>query len=173
MTLDCPATPRGHCRRSAANSRFLSEGQLPAESEDSLQHLARARLAVSIPGTKTAEAGSLGVPCLCLLPLNRPQDLPYIGLLGLLDWVPGARAIKSRILLSMRDTIGLFAQPNQLAGEALIGELVEVVRVETVAELVEDLIKQDSHLDEVRARLLALYGPYAGAADKVVAAIAG
>ncbi|MGE0492599.1 MAG: hypothetical protein AB7S38_25515 [Vulcanimicrobiota bacterium] len=145
----------------------------PVRRQDSLEHLARARLAVAIPGTKTAEAGSLGVPSLCLLPLNRPQDLPYIGLLGLLDWVPGARAVKSRILLNMRDTIGLFSQPNQLASEALIPELVEVIRVETVAELIEDLIKQNSHLDEVRARLLDLYGPYAGAAEKVVSTISG
>lgn len=137
-----------------------------------VEALAGSRLAVTLPGTKTGEAGSLGVPCLTLLPLNRPEELPYIGLLGLLDWLPGGAELKGRYLVTLKGRIGLVAQPNILAGRALMPEVVDVLSPEGVAADVLGLLKQQPHLDQVRSQLLQLYAPSRGAAARIVAAMA-
>lgn len=109
---------------------------LPLIQREGLGELARSSLAVSIPGTKTAEAACLGTPCLTLVPLNCPEWLPYGGLLGLLDWVPGGKAWKGAWLLRQRGKIGLLAQPNQLLGQAILPELVDHLTAQAVAEQV-------------------------------------
>lgn len=139
--------------------------------QDGLEALARSELAITIPGTKTAEAGCLGVPCLTLLPLNRPEELPFIGLLGLLDWLPGGGHLKGRYLVTLKESIGLVAQPNILAGRALMPELIDVLSPSGVAEAAARLLEQPSRLAEVSLELRRLYSPLRGASARIVAAI--
>ena len=139
---------------------LLCHEQLPA--------LARSALCLSIPGTKTAEAGTLAVPCLTMLPLNCPEILPFIGPLGLLDWIPGGRYLKGRILLRMRAKVGLLAQPNQRAGRALLPEIIDVLTVDQIAQEALNLLAEPGRLEEVRRVLRELYLPLQGAAEKMV-----
>lgn len=129
--------------------------------------LAGSELAITIPGTKTAEAGVLGVPQLVFLPLNVPEKLPFIGLLGLLDWVPGGARLKGRLLLRMKETVGLLAQPNLLAGEAVVPEIVDVVTPEDLAARAGRLLDDPEWLRRTSARLKDLYGPSRGAAGRI------
>lgn len=139
--------------------RIVRSGNLAA--------LAGSRLAITIPGTKTAEAGCLGVPQLVLLPLNRPEMLPFVGPLGLLDWLPGGGHLKGRILLRMKENVGFLAQPNLLAGEAVVPELVDVLTTERVATEAGTLLDRPEELSRQAARLLELYGPSRGAARRI------
>ena len=140
---------------------------------DHMQALAPALLALSIPGTKTAEAATLGVPCLTIVPLNCPEQLPAIGLLGLLDWLPGGKHLKGRIMTRMKDRVGLLAQPNQRAGKALMPEIVEFLSPDSICAEIENLLAQPQRLQEVRGQLRDLYRPLQGAATKILAATFG
>ena len=139
---------------------------------DHMQALAPARLALSIPGTKTAEAATLGVPCLTIVPLNCPEQLPAIGLLGLLDWLPGGKHLKGKLLMRLKSSVGLLAQPNQRAGRALMPELVDVLSVESVSAEIENLLSHPQRLQEVRGQLRDLYLPLRGAAARILKIVA-
>lgn len=131
--------------------------ELEVAREQSYQLLARSELAISIPGTKTAEAGYLRTPTITLVPLNRPDHLPSIGLLGLLDFVPGGRYLKGRLMLRLKDSIGLLAHPNILAQEALLPEYVESVEVEDMARKVIPILADKEKLRSVSETLRSLY----------------
>lgn len=135
--------------------------------QGNLAALAGSQMALTIPGTKTAEAGVLGVPHLMFLPLNMPEKLPFIGLLGLLDWVPGGARLKGRLLLRMKETIGLLAQPNLLAGEAVVPEVVDVVTARDLAARAGRLLDDPQGLLRTSARLEELYRSSRGAAGRI------
>lgn len=140
---------------------------------DHMKALAPAELAISIPGTKTAEAATLGVPCLMVLPLNCPEMLPSHGLLGLLDFLPGGNKLKARLILRQRHRIGLLAQPNQRAGYALMPEMIDVLTPRMMAEKATNLLLSPGKLQEVRDKLRELYLPLQGAAVRMLALASG
>ncbi len=138
---------------------------------DSLKVLSRSSLAISIPGTKTGEAGSLGVPTLTLLPLNRPELLPALGPLALLDYLPGGAWLKGRFLLRTKPTLGFISQPNILAQEEIMPEMVDPLTPVQVAGRVEQILGDTRLLERARRRNLELFSSLAGAAAKIVATL--
>lgn len=142
--------------------------RIPLLQKDSLQALATSSLAVSIPGTKTAEAACLGVPTLTLVPLNCPEGLPYGGLLGLLDWIPGGSHWKGTWLKTQADKVGLLAQPNQLLQEAVMPEVIDVVTAAGVAHRVADLLQEPALLHKKGLRLRQAYLELAGCTSKML-----
>lgn len=138
---------------------------------DRLPRLASSALALSLPGTKTAEAACLGVPCVMMVPLNCPEQLPHIGPLGLLDWVPGGREWKGRWLLSQRHKVGLLAQPNQLLGRAVMPELVDMLTAAQVADCMRRQLQQPDTLEAVSRLLQQAYDPLAGCAERMLSAL--
>lgn len=147
---------------------FPSGLVLPVIQRDPLPHTAKSSLAVSLPGTKTAEAACLGVPCLTLVPLNCPEVLPIGGLLGWLDWVPGGGRLKGALLLKQRHKVGLLAQPNQLLGEKLMPEIVDHVDGPSVAEAIGRLLDSPAELHEKGLRLRQAYLGLAGASQRML-----
>ncbi|MBQ7503257.1 hypothetical protein IJT93_11235 [bacterium] len=133
-----------------------------------LPHLAASAMCATIPGTKTAEAASLGVPELMVLPLNRPECLPYIGLLGLLDWVPGGRWLKGRILMSMRSKASFIALPNILAKKYVIPEIIDIITPEQIASAALQLLADPAALAKQKEEFARLYAPSRGSADRIL-----
>lgn len=130
--------------------------------------LAGSQLAVSIPGTKTAEAGVLEVPTLTFIALNVPEGLPGAGLLGLLGRLPGGASLVGRLLLRTKNKLGPLAQPNQLAGERFMPEIVEVLTPEMMATAIQELLAQPERLVEMRRRLREIYADSWGASARLV-----
>lgn len=148
----------GGLRGKLEGNRLKADGvELELAIDDSYQRLSQSELAVSIPGTKTAEAGYLRTPVVTLVPLNRPEHLPSIGLVGLLDYLPGGRHLKGRLLLRLKDKIGLLAQPNILAQRALLPEYVERIEVDSLAEKLAPILANKKELSNVRSHLEELY----------------
>ncbi len=139
--------------------RIVRQGNLSA--------LAGSTMAITIPGTKTAEAACLGVPHLMILPLNRPEMLPFVGLIGLLDWLPGGGTLKGQLLLRMKDRAGFLAQPNLLAGEALVREMIDVLTPEAVAAEASSMLDRPGELASQAVRLRELYRTSQGAAQRI------
>ncbi len=133
------------------------ETKLEIVAEGGLAVEGRSLLSVSIPGTKTAEAGYLRTPVLTILPLNRPEKLPSLGVLGLLDLLPGGEHIKGRLLLLGRKRLSYLAHPNIKAQSYLMDELIDELTVESVAEAIVEAISNPSHLEQVQTRLRDLY----------------
>ncbi len=162
-----------HAGGKLVGDRYVCRDGLEVQviQEQSLLHEARSVLALSLPGTKTAEAACLGVPCLTIVPLNCPEVLPVHGLLGLLDWLPGGSHLKGRLLLRQKHRVGLLAQPNQLLGRALMPEMVDFLSARDIAAQTAALLACPEELQEKSLLLRQAFQALAGASEKMLEAV--
>ncbi len=84
----------------------------------------RARLVVTIPGTKCIELAALGVPMIAITPLNAPEIITFNGPLTYLNRMPLVGVpLKRAVAVGVSRRFVYHTQPNMDAGEALICEL--------------------------------------------------
>lgn len=152
-------------------------GQFAADSnvgmklvqQDHIREMRDSDFLITIPGTKTGEAGCLGKPMAVLLPLNKPEDIPFIGLVGLLDWLPilGPR-IKGPILRKMAETFGYFSQPNIMAGKEVVPEIKGILKAPEVASSIMKILEDQAALEKMRQELGGLYSSFQGATARMI-----
>ena len=145
---------RGHWQDGVLTN---GDSHVEVATNDGLRKLSQSAIALSIPGTKTAEAGYLRTPVITMTPLNRPEHLPSIGIVGLLDLLPGGNHLKGQLMLRLKPTIGNLGHPNILAGRALLPEILEVVDADMLASAVTRAIETEGLLESVREDLERLY----------------
>ncbi len=140
--------------------------------EHHLAGMAIADLAMTVPGTNTAELAILGVPMLVLLPLNRPEEIPLDGLPGQVGGIPLiGKWLKRKLVLAVARRTALTALPNVRAGRMVTPELKGVFSPEDVAQTALDLLASPSRRREIKLAISQVMGP-AGAAEAVVTQIA-
>jgi hypothetical protein len=133
---------------------------------------ARARLAVTIPGTKVIELAALGVPALVCTPLNAPElvviggPLQYIGKLPVI----GAPLKRSAVMAVTR-RFRYFAQPNIDAGREIDPEIFGTLLPSEVARVAAERWADAPWCRSTGEELRALYAPQAGAAERMAAAL--
>jgi glycosyltransferase involved in cell wall biosynthesis len=138
--------------------------------ENHIQELSRSDFVITIPGTKTGEAGCLGKPMAVLLPLNKPEDIPYMGIIGLLDWLPiiGPR-LKAPLIMKIAAHVGWVSQPNILADREIVPEIKGILTANDVAERIIAILGDSARLAAMNRELEALYSPFKGASTRMVA----
>jgi lipid-A-disaccharide synthase len=171
--LESPPDPALGGLQGRLEGQFLQCGAstLLVATGDNYQRLGQSMLALSIPGTKTAEAGYLRTPVVSMTPLNRPEHLPSIGLVGLLDFLPGGKRLKGRLMLRMKPRIGLLAHPNILAGRALLPEILDVVDAPGLARTLAEVMDSQGLLESVQTALESLYPWDARPSERMVEAL--
>ncbi len=132
----------------------------------------RARLAVTLPGTKCIELATLGVPTISITPLNAAELAAINGPLTYLDRVPVVgRALKRRVGVALSRRHEFHTQPNIDLGEMVVRELHGTLTPGRVARVTLESLEDDAWLEESAARLRALYAHHAGAADRMAASL--
>ncbi|MEB3237049.1 MAG: hypothetical protein VKO64_05445 [Candidatus Sericytochromatia bacterium] len=124
-------------------------------------------LALTVPGTNTAELAVLGVPQLVVLPLLRPEDIPLEGIpgrIGQLPWL-GPR-IKRVVIRQLLRHLRFTALPNQRMGRMVTPELVGAITPEMAATQAVELLADHNRRRLIRIDLLQAMG-YRGAAQAV------
>ena len=135
---------------------------------DAMRHAPRARLVVTLPGTKCIELAALGVPAMVTVPLNAPEVVVINGPLQYLDRIPVAgTALKRAIVIGVDKRFALTAQPNIDTGEQLMPELRGTLMPGNVARRVAAYADDDVTRAEAALRLHALYASQAGAAERM------
>lgn len=143
------------------------KGTLISITQNSMESVKNSDFLITIPGTTTGEAGVLGVPLLSLLPLNKPELLPYIGIIGLLEYIPLiGKPLKRKILLKMSEKKPLLAQPNLRAGRELVPELMDTVNPKMIYERIKPFLIDSAQREKISLELKEMYAPYKGAAEK-------
>ena len=136
--------------------------------ENSIKAMTSSHFTVTIPGTSTAELGILGVPFLSVLPLNRLEDIPYVGIIGSTENIPFiGKRIKGALLHYLVSKEGPFALPNIKAGKLIAPELIGEVSVDKITQKVLLLLKSEI-LSNMSSELKKVYYSLDGAAEKMV-----
>jgi lipid-A-disaccharide synthase len=132
-----------------------------------------ADLAVTIPGTNTAELAALGIPMLLLLPTYGLHTVPLPGLAGHVGGVPLVGPLVRRLVAeSYLRTRRYWSHPNRRAGAAVVPEMIGKLTADEVGTAIGRLLA--APLEPMSARLRAVMGPPGSAVrlvDEVLATI--
>lgn len=128
----------------------------------------RARLVLTLPGTKCIELAALGIPMLTITPMNAPELITFNGPLTYLDRIPVVGAsLKRTVAVGVAKRFPYHTQPNIDANTMVIHELHGTLTPGRVARVALDLFADDAALASMRERLAALYRDHVGAADRM------
>ena len=128
-------------------------------------------VAMTIPGTNTAELACLGVPMVVAIPLNWPEMIPLEGFVGLAGKVPVLGAlIKRWAVKKYSERIRFCAIPNIRAGKEIVSELRGELQPEDVAREVINLLQDEQRMLSISGELKEVMGK-GGAADRVAEVI--
>jgi lipid-A-disaccharide synthase len=132
----------------------------------------RARMVVTLPGTKCIELAALGVPTLAITPLNAPEKITVNGPLTYLDRVPLVGVpLKRAAVLAVAKRFRFHTQPNIDLGEEVICELHGTLTPGRVARVALERYDDATWLRTGKERLSALYAGHVGAADRMAESI--
>ena len=137
--------------------------------------LARADLAVSLPGTNTGEMAAAGIPPVVVLPTQmadaNAREIPLPGLAGHIGRLPLIGPALQRFAAhQLLARTPILAIPNRRAGRVISPELVGAVTPAELAGTLGDLL--DGDLDALSAEVRGAMGR-AGAADRLAREIDG
>ncbi len=128
-------------------------------------------LAITIPGTKTAEMAFLGTPMVVTMPLNKPEAIPLDGLPGLIGYLPWfGSMIKSKIVRRYSRKIKFTALPNLRAGKEIVPELRGIIKAQDVSRKVIELLQDPVLRNNMASELKCIMGAK-GAADRIAKAV--
>ncbi|MBE0477719.1 hypothetical protein IBX65_01185 [Candidatus Aerophobetes bacterium] len=154
--------------------KIVTEGGLnaPLIDEGKYHLLALSTLALTIPGTNTAELACLGVPMVVALPLNMPELIPMDGLAGWAGKMPFlGKIIKRGVVKIYGKKLGFVAQPNIFAQEEIVPEVKGIIQPQDVADKAVALLQDESRLLSISSQLKKMMEAEVSAADRVAEVI--
>lgn len=122
-------------------------------------------LAISLPGTNTAELAIAGKPT--VVPLSSRVPVGGAGLLGLLDRLPGITSLKRALRLKKAERLKLIALPNQLAGRKVIPEFIIQDDLSDLVDVLSELLENDEERLRMGREARDVMG-HSGAAERFV-----
>jgi hypothetical protein len=132
------------------------------EVSTAAEAMREADLALTIPGTNTAELAALGIPMLLLLPTHHLRGVPLPGLAGHARHVPVLGPwIAQLVAESYVRTRKFWAHPNRRASAPIVPEVIGKFTAAQIAARVNELL--DGSLDSVATSLRMSMGPEGGA----------
>ena len=184
-----PFTPRGDIREAieggghqtmwATRGRLIEEGEtaflatLDGSIRFPILHNAlaaamRARMVVTLPGTKCIELAALGVPAVTLTPLNAPEKITFNGPFTYLDRIPLIGVpLKRAVAVGVSRRFTYHAQPNIDAQAMLMEELHGTLTPGRAARVAIERYDDRDWLSASKASLGELYENHVGAADRM------
>lgn len=127
-----------------------------------------ADVAVTLPGSNTAEMAAVGLPMVVVLPLNLAEKIPLPGLAHYVEKLPGVgKRLKRLAVRRSAERMRFVAWPNRKAGTRLVPEVRGHLEPDDVARVVLKLLHDPGGRAQLAERLTETMGPE-GAAGKVV-----
>ncbi len=123
------------------------------------------QLALSLPGTNTAELAIAGKPT--VIPLSTRVPVGGGGLLGVLDRLPGLESLKRRLKARKAKKLAYIALPNQIAGRKVVPEFYVRNDLEDLFDFLSHLLDNAAERDRIGREARAVMGP-PGSAERFV-----
>ena len=147
--------------------------QVPVAKKNQYEIMNASDLAITIPGTKTAEMAFLGRPMVVTVPLNKPEAIPLDGFPGLIEHLPWfGPVIKSQIVKRYSRKVEFTALPNLRAGKEIVPELRGIIKAQDVSRKVIELLQDPVLRNNMAGELKSIMGAK-GAADRIAETILG
>jgi lipid-A-disaccharide synthase len=129
----------------------LGEGRWAAVVRDRTpEALNCSALALAVPGTNNLQAAALYVPYIMVLPLDKAEEYPLDGILGLLPlWLPGFRRLKRFYIERLNERISFVSLPNKMAGRMIAPEIRGFFEPGMVARMAIGLLESPDALKEM------------------------
>lgn len=133
------------------------------DEEEKVLKLSKLRLLITIPGTKTNEAGYLGIPQLVILPLQKPEYIPVWGILGWLDFLGTLGKKMKGYFIWQYAKKNIFtrkryiAMPNIISNKEVVPEYAGIITPETLANLIFNLVSDINKLQSISNSLKEIY----------------
>lgn len=128
----------------------------------------RARLAITIPGTKTIELAAIGTPVVACTPLNIPEAVTINGPLTYLNRIPLVGVpLKRAIVTAYSRRFPFHTQPNMDSGREVVRELHGTLTPGRVARVALGCFGDAAWLAESAQALRSLYTEHVGAAGRI------
>jgi hypothetical protein len=169
----------GHPRLFACRGRLVTENgrdYLATASGDvripvltnGLAAATRARLVLTIPGTKTIELAVLGKPVITITPLNAPEVVTINGPLTYLNRIPLVGVpLKRAAAVALSRRFVHHTQPNMDAGAALVREVHGTITPGRIARIALESYDDTAWVASSGEQLARLYRGHAGASDRM------
>jgi len=152
----------------ADGASLEAAGERFAVATSAMRVAQRARLAVSLPGTKVIELAALGVPAIVVLPSNAPELAVINGPLQYIGRVPGiGTPVKRAAAVAVAKRFRFVAQPNIDAGREIDVELRGTQLPSHIARVAAERFTDRAWLTAASADLRALYAAHTGAAGRM------
>ena len=128
----------------------------------------QARLAITLPGTKTIELAAIGTPVIACTPLNIPEAVAINGPLTYLNRIPFIGVpLKRAVVVGVSRRFRFHTQPNMDAGREIIRELHGTLTPGRVARVALESWGDAAWLAESSQALRGLYTEHVGAAGRM------
>lgn len=149
-----------------------AEGMRFPVVRNALAAASAARLAVTIPGTKTIELAAAGTPVLSCTPMNAPELVAVNGPLTYLNRIPIAGPpLKRAFVARYARRFPLHTQPNIDAGREIVRELHGTLTPGRVARAALEALSDELWLRESSQALRGLYREHVGASVRMAAGL--
>ena len=155
------------------SSPFIRTGQLEGTEIIEFDQANNSELAVTIPGTNTANLATRGIPMIMLFPLNRPDSIPLEGIPNLIGKIPVlGRMFKKFLAGVVNRKVKYFALPNQKADQEIVPEIRGDIDLPATAQKIILLLKDRQKRERMSKELMTAMGQ-PGAAARIVKDIYG
>lgn len=123
-------------------------------------------LALTLIGTNTSMLAARAIPMICLLPLNKAEEIPLTGLLGFLGYLPFGKLLKKFLLkiISKRDK--LYSIPNLRAEKKVVPEFTGNLDPKEMAKQIIKLLSDINSRNRIAQQAQDVIGK-PGAAKKI------
>lgn len=132
---------------------------------DPYRVMAECDLALSLPGTNTAELAIAGKPT--VVPLSSKVPVGGGGLLGILERLPGLAGIKGRLKARKHRRLSWLALPNQIAGRMVMPEFMVDDGLQNLVDELVSLLTEPHRREEIGREAREVMGTGGGAARLV------
>ncbi|MDR3164837.1 MAG: hypothetical protein LBU13_04600 [Synergistaceae bacterium] len=120
-----------------------------------LEALNCSKLAIAVPGTNNLQAAALFVPFIMVLPLDRADEFPLDGLMGVIPHTfPGFRRLKRAYVKRMNEKTSVLSLPNKIAGRMIAPEIRGIISPHVVARMAVGLLESPEKLNEISRAFL-------------------
>ncbi|MDR1133647.1 MAG: hypothetical protein LBL05_05755 [Synergistaceae bacterium] len=120
-----------------------------------LEALNCSKLALAVPGTNNLQAAALFVPFIMVLPLDRADEFPLDGLMGIIPpSFPGFKRLKRAYIKRMNEKTSVLSLPNIIAGRMIAPEIRGILNPHVVARMAIGLLESPEKLKEISRAFL-------------------